>query len=153
MAVEVEYVDDILALYPDMVVHPVNCTGVCKDAFSKQLKRALPDYFRHYTRSVLRKHLKPGHPEVFEHGALFGTRYLVILPVKNHWKETMLPPVVKESLGRLAEAIRHTAPATVAMPDLEGPPEGWLAEQLRRLCGELPFDVRVSLLRSRVDAV
>lgn len=153
MVVQVEFVDDIFAFYPDMVIHPVNCTGICKDGFAKQLKRTLPQYFRHYTRAVLRHHLRPGFPEVYEHNALFGTRHVVILPVKNHWKETLFPPLVKESMARLSETIGLTGPSSVAMPDLLGPPEGWLAEQFKKLCGDAPGELRVYLLRSRVDAV
>lgn len=153
MSLEIRHVDDVFASYPDMIVHPVNCTGVCKDAFSKQLKRTLPDYFRHYTRSVLRHKLHPGVPELYEHDALFGTRWVVLLPVKNHWKEGLLPPVVKQSMSRLAETIAKVQPRSVAMPELQGPPEGWLASQMRALCGELPFSLEVQLLRLRVDAV
>lgn len=153
MNVEIRHVDDVFASYPDMIVHPVNCTGVCKDAFSKQLKRTMPDYFRHYTRAVLRHRLTPGAPEIYAHDALFGTRWIVILPVKNHWKEALLPPIVKQSLARLAETVKHAEPRSVAMPELAGPPEGWLEEQMRKLCGELPYDLEVQLLRLRVDAV
>jgi hypothetical protein len=152
MPVAIRVVEDAFAGYPDMIVHPVNCTGVCKDAFSKQLKRALPEYFRHYTRCVLRHRLKPGAPEVYEHDALFGTRWVVILPLKGHWKEALLPPLVKDSLARLAETVRLTQPCSLAMPELEGPPEGWLAEQMRKVCGDLPFPIEVQLLRLRVEA-
>ncbi|MCA2961252.1 MAG: hypothetical protein IOD12_13445 [Silvanigrellales bacterium] len=153
MNVEIRHVDDVFASYPDMIVHPVNCTGVCKDVFSKQLKRTMPDYFRHYTRSVLRHRLTPGAPEMFVHDALFGTRWIVILPVKNHWKEPLVPPLVKQGLTRLAETVKTAEPRSVAMPELEGPPAGWLAEQLRNLLSELPYPLELQLLRLRVDAV
>jgi|GEM_PF-616657 len=153
MPARIVTIDDVFSVYPDMVVHPVNCTSVCKDVFSKQLKRTSPEYFRHYTRAVLRHQLKPGMPEVFEHGALFGTRHLVILPVKNHWKDALLPPLVKECLARLAETLTHTRPLTLAMPDLAGPPAGWLAAQFEKMGPDLPFDLSVYLWRDAVDAV
>ena len=153
MPVDVRHVDDVFSGYPDMIVHPVNCTGVCKDAYSKQLRRTLPDYFRHYTRAVLRHKLVPGVPDIYSHDALFGTRWIVILPVKNHWKEALVPLVVKDCLTKMAVAVRQTEPRSIALPELQGPPEGWLEEQLRKLCGDMPFALEIQLLRLRVDAV
>jgi hypothetical protein len=147
MSLEVRHVEDVFAGYPDMIVHPVNCTGVCRDAFSKQLKRTLPDYFRHYSRSVLRHKLAPGAPEIYVHDALFGTRWIVILPIRNHWKETLVPQVVKDGLAKIAETIAQMRPQSVALPEIEGPPPGWLEEQIRKLCGELPFAIEVRVLR------
>jgi Macro domain len=151
MSAQVHPVDDVFSGYPDMIVHPVNCTGVCKDALSMQLKRTLPDYFRHYTRAVLRHRLSPGTPEVYVHDALFGTRWIVILPIRNHWKETLLPLVVKEALAKTLEAIRDTEPRSVALPELEGPPLGWLEDQMKKLCDGLPYSLEVQLLRLPVD--
>lgn len=130
--------DSIFDLFPEMIVHPVSCLGLGHDLLSRQLKKTFPDYFREYTRACLRKHLKPGLPLLYEQGALFGTRYLMALPMRNHWTEKLRPDVTKEAMRAMASAARTARVATLAIPEFKGPPPGWLEKEFMRLFGDAP---------------
>ncbi|MBM3382771.1 MAG: hypothetical protein FJY29_10060 [Betaproteobacteria bacterium] len=131
---ELIHVDDIFTVYPEVFVHPVNCVGVSKDILSRQVKKSWPDYFREYTRSCIRKKLLPGEPLWHEVGELFGTRFVVALPLKNHWQEKMRPDVTRQALGLLFEGIFERQLGSAAVPVFEGPPPGWLEKEITRLC-------------------
>ena len=124
-------VEDVFGIYPELIVHPVNCQAVCKDSFSKQLKKTFPAYFREYTRLALRKQLYLGKPFVYRNDALFGTRIIMALPLREHWKHPVTPANLKQALAALAEFITEEYFTSVAMPHLEGPPLGWLEERLQ----------------------
>lgn len=127
---KIETCEDIFSRYPDLLVHPVNCVGVSHDIYSKQIKKTYPHYFKEYARACLRNHLKPAQPVVIELGALFGTNYIVILPIRNHWKESLRPDVTKEAILELCKVISEKNVATIAVPAIEGTPEGWLEAKL-----------------------
>ena len=126
-------VDDIFSVYPEVFVHPINCVGVTKDILSRQVKKSWPDYFREYTRSCIRKKLQPGEPIWYEVGELFGTRYVVALPLKFHWQEKMRPDLAKQALAELVNGVLERGLSSIAIPLFEGPPEGWIERELGRL--------------------
>jgi hypothetical protein len=141
------HVDDIFTVYPEVFVHPVNCVGVSKDILSRQVKKSWPDYFREYTRSCIRKKLQPGEPLWHEVGELFGTRFVVALPLKNHWQEKMRPDVTRLALGLLVEGIFERHLTSAALPLFEGPPPGWIEKELNRLCeGQMYASLRTVYL-------
>lgn len=126
-------VEDVFSVYPDVFVHPVNCIGVSKDILSRQVKKAWPDYFREYTRSCIRKKIQPAHPIWHEVGELFGTRFVVALPLKMHWQEKMRPDLAKEAFERFFEEFCLRQLRSVALPIFDGPPPGWIEREVTRL--------------------
>lgn len=126
-------IEDIFSVYPEVFVHPVNCVGVTKDILSRQVKKSWPDYFREYTRSCIRKKLQPGEPLWHEVGELFGTRYVVALPLKFHWQEKMRPDLAKQALAAFLDGLTERNLTSAAIPLFEGPPEGWIERELNRL--------------------
>ena len=126
-------VEDIFSVYPDVFVHPVNCVGVSKDILSRQVKKAWPDYFREYTRNCIRKKIQPAHPVWHEVGELFGTRFVVALPLKNHWQEKMRPDLAKEAFERFFDVFCSKGLTSFALPVFEGPPPGWIEREVNRL--------------------
>lgn len=123
-------VDDVFSVYPDVFVHPVNCVGVSKDILSRQVKKAWPDYFREYTRACIRKKLQPGESLWHEVGELFGTRFVVALPLRFHWQEKMRPDVARQALHSLLDGLCQRQLSSLAIPVFEGPPEGWLEKEI-----------------------
>lgn len=126
-------VDDIFSVYPEVFVHPVNCVGVSKDIVSRQVKKSWPDYFREYTRNCIRKKLQPGEPVWHEVGELFGTRFVVALPLKFHWQEKMRPEIARQALTAFIEGVIERGLTSAAVPVFDGPPEGWIERELGRL--------------------
>jgi hypothetical protein len=133
IAVEFVRVEDAFAIYPDVFVHPVNCIGVSKDILSRQVKKAWPDYFREYTRACIRKKLQPGESLWHEVGELFGTRFVVALPLKVHWQEKIRPDVARLAFAALIQEICNRQINSVAIPVFEGPPDGWIEREISRL--------------------
>lgn len=126
-------VDDIFTVYPEVFVHPVNCVGVSKDILSRQVKKSWPDYFREYTRLCIRKKLQVGDPLWHEVGELFGTRFVVALPLKFHWQEKMRPDIARQALTQFSEGVVSRGLSSAAVPLFDGPPEGWLERELGKL--------------------
>lgn len=127
------HVDDVFSVYPDAFLHPVNCVGVSKDILSRQVKKAWPDYFREYTRNCIRKKIQPAEPQWHEVGELFGTRFVVALPLKVHWQEKMRPDVAKEAFEKFFDAFCGKELTSFALPLFDGPPEGWIEREITRL--------------------
>lgn len=126
------HVVDVFTVYPEAFVHPVNCIGVSKDIISRQVKKAWPDYFREYTRACIRKKLQPGEPFWHEVGELFGTRFVVGLPLKSHWQEKMRPEIARQALTALIDGVCERQLTSVAVPIFEGPPAGWIEREFTR---------------------
>lgn len=125
--------ENIFDLFPDVIVHPVNCTGLSHDLLSKQLKKTAPEYFREYARACLRKKLTPGTASLYEQNALFGTRFIITVTIKEHWQEKLRPDTTKKALAAMSILCDSIQAATLAIPILHGPPEGWLENELRKL--------------------
>ena len=125
--------ENIFDLFPDVIIHPVNCTGLAHDLLSKQLKKTAPEYFREYTRACLRKHLKPGTATLYEQSALFGTRYIITITVKEHWQEKLRPDFTKTALADMSKLCDTLQVTSLAIPHLQGSPDGWLENELRKL--------------------
>lgn len=121
---------DIISFHPELIVHPVNCAGLCHDVFTHQLKKTWPMYFREYTRSCLRKYLKPYHPMLCDLGTMISTRYIVALPIRDHWREVLKPDSMRVSLDKLIEVINMLGIQSVAIPDIPDVPPGWLQKEI-----------------------
>ncbi len=128
-----EQVENIFQLYPECIVHPVSCTGVSHDILSKQIKKSYPDYFREYTRFCIRKKLTLGEAHFYEVDALFGTKYIVTLTVKDNWQEKIRAEVFKNVLNKLIEKAVELKISTIALPKMEEVPLPWLEDQLQKL--------------------
>ncbi len=147
----IETVENIFDLFPDLIVHPVSCTGVARDIHSRRIKHVFPDYFREYTRLSIRKNLKTGQIICTELDALFGTRFMVTLPIKDTWQEKLNPETVKNALNSLQEMCSKTQPSSIAFPIFKGPPEGWLEKELTARFGEEKWPHLEKIFITRVD--
>lgn len=124
--------NDILSQHPELIVHPVNCAGLCHDVFTHQLKKTWPMYFREYTRSCLRKTLTLHFPMLCDLGTMISTRYVLALPIRSHWREVLKPDTLRISLDKLVEVLNSLGVRTIAIPDLPDVPPGWLQKEISR---------------------
>lgn len=130
--------DNIFSLYPQAIVHTVNCTGLTHDAFSNQIKKIWPEYFRDYTRSCLRKQLTPGQSVFYPLNVLFGTRYVVTMTIKDSWQEKIQKELVNESLFHFARQCQELQLTSVAIPKIDGLASGWLESEIKRSFAKIP---------------
>jgi hypothetical protein len=146
MSIVIVETQNLFDHFPEMILHPVNCVSVGRDSFSKQIKKAFPNYFAHYQRQVLRKHLFVSRPEAVDLCTLFGTNTCVTLPIQGHWREVVLPESVKTALKKWKEILLSHKSRSVGMPEFEGPPHGWLKHHLEVLLSDVEWDVTVYIL-------
>lgn len=130
--------NDIISLHPELIVHPVNCTGLCHDGFTHQLKKTWPMYFREYTRSCLRKHLHPQEPMLCDLGTMISTRYIVALPLRAHWREVLKPEAVRVALDKLISMLVELKIQSFAIPAIPDIPEGWLEKEVKAKIEQSP---------------
>lgn len=125
---------NIFDLYPQAIVHPVNCQGLCHDPLSKQIKRIWPHYFAEYTRNCLRKRLSPGQATFFPLDALFGTKYIVTLTVKDNWQEKISKQFIYDGLQSLLEQSQKLELTSIAIPRMDGVLFSWMEDLLKKSC-------------------
>ena len=123
--------DDFLETFAEAVANIVSCTGIRRNSTNHRLSRAFPAYTQDYKRRCLRRQLKVGVACPFELGTLFGTRLIFSLPVREHWKEVMLPQHAKSAIKSLVDQCAELGARSLAFPLFEGPPPGWIEEKLR----------------------
>lgn len=138
---------DIIEAFPDAVVNVASCTGLIRNATTHRLSKAFPSAFQDYKRMCIRKKLQLGTPHYFAVEALFGTRYIITLPIKSHWNETMRPPLVKDALKSLIQTCKEHQISVLAIPQFEGPPAGWLQEKLGELAAATTHPEKILLFR------
>ena len=151
MSVIVERTENLFDYFPEMILHPVNTVSVGRDPFSKQIRKVFPEYFRHYQRLVLRKHIELAKPNAVELDSLFGTRTCVILPIQGHWREPVVPVNVKAALEAWKPLFVEHKCNSLGVPEFEGPPASWLERHLKNLLAEIPWSVTVYLQKPSAE--
>lgn len=117
----------------DVLVHAVCCQGLAHDPYSKMLKKCFPKYFQEYTRLCLRGNLNLDSAIPVPLDVLFGTQAIVIWPVRHSWKDINRPEILRPALKKLHEALVKVNLETVYIPEMEGPPSGWIQKELVKL--------------------
>ena len=137
-----EHAINVFDFYPECIIHPVSCSGVCHDTLSKQIKKSYPDYFREYTRFCIRKKLLVGQSYFYHIDALFGTKYIVTFTTKLNWQEKIYPHIFKQALNNFINKSLELKINTVAIPKLKEVPQEWLKEQLEKISKISDFTIK-----------
>jgi hypothetical protein len=122
--------EDFLDLYPDCIVNIVSCTGIKRNSTNHRLAKAFPQYTNEYKRLCLRNHFKASEPYLHDLGTLLGTRYIVSLPIKTHWKENLQPELIKKSIENLVKLVVQLDIESLAFPLFQGPPVDWIEKRM-----------------------
>ena len=109
---------DILKADAEALVNTVNCVGVMGRGIALQFKKKFPDNFKQYKKKCDRKELVPGTMFVFDTGNMFGQRYVVNFPTKNHWRGKSEMSDVESGLVALVEQVRTRNIKSIAIPPL-----------------------------------
>ena len=70
----------------EALVNSVNCVGVMGRGVALAFKKAFPENFKAYAAACQRKEVRPSAMFVFETGRIFGPKYIINFPTKQHWK-------------------------------------------------------------------
>lgn len=130
--------DDFIEAFPEAIANFVSCTGIRRNSTNHRLNRTFPSYSKDYKRRCLRKHLKVGEACPFDLGTMFGTRWIISLPIREHWREALQPVRVRETLESLVACCEELGVESLALPLLDGPPPGWLEAKIRESVANRP---------------
>lgn len=109
---------DILKADADALVNTVNCVGVMGKGVALQFKKAYPENFKEYQTACKNGDLRPGKMFVFATNQLFGAKYIINFPTKDHWKTSSKIEYIKEGLDSLVSVIREKNILSIAIPPL-----------------------------------
>ncbi|KAB8030652.1 macro domain-containing protein [Fluviispira multicolorata] len=134
-------VDNIFDLYPEAIAHPINCIGLSHDLLSKKIKKVWPNYYREYARTCLRKQFIPYKAYYHSIDALFGTKSIVTLTIRNNWQERLKQDSMKEVINSLMQQCKKQNILTIAIPEIEGVPKHWLEQELKNTFQDYPITI------------
>lgn len=102
----------------DARVNAVNTQGVRGKGIALQFRKAWPEMFTAYQAACGRGEVTPGHMHVWAAGSLTGTRYIINLPTKRHWRDRSRLADIEAGLEDLTRVVRELAIASIAIPAL-----------------------------------
>lgn len=102
----------------EALVNTVNCVGVMGKGIALQFKKAYPDNFKEYEKACRHNLVTPGKMFVRPSGALFGPKYIINFPTKDHWKSSSKMEYINEGLSDLVTVIERLGIKSVAIPPL-----------------------------------
>lgn len=102
----------------DALVNTVNTVGVMGKGIALMFKEAFPDNFKRYEESCKASELTTGKMFVTERQDLFGPKWIINFPTKQHWRNPTKLEWVQEGLGDLHDVITENNIHSIAIPPL-----------------------------------
>lgn len=102
---------------PDALVNTVNCCGVMGKGIALQFKNRYPENFKAYKNACDLSKVKIGEMFVFKNG-VFGPKYIINFPTKNHWKENSKKEYIVSGLKDLKRVIIEYGIKSIVLPPL-----------------------------------
>ncbi|NOQ14804.1 MAG: Appr-1-p processing protein [Methyloprofundus sp.] len=109
---------NLLEAEVDALVNTVNTVGVMGKGIALMFKEAFPDNFKRYAASCKSGELATGKMFVTERQDLFGSKWIINFPTKQHWRNPTKPEWVLEGLRDLHDVIIEHNIQSIAIPPL-----------------------------------
>lgn len=109
---------DILEAGTDALVNTVNTVGVMGKGIALMFKEAFPENYRLYERACRDGEVDIGRMFVTENEGLFGPRWIINFPTKQHWRSKTRPEWIEQGLQDLRRVIDEYDILSVAIPPL-----------------------------------
>ena len=109
---------DLFEADAEALVNTVNCVGVMGRGIALQFKKTFPENFKQYKKQCDAKTLVPGTMFVFDTGSMFGQRYIINFPTKNHWRGKSKIADIESGLTALIDEVRSRKIKSIAIPPL-----------------------------------
>lgn len=109
---------NLLEAKVEALVNTVNTVGVMGKGIALMFKEAFPDNFDSYEAACKAKEVKVGHMFVVERSALFGPKWIINFPTKNHWRYPTKMEWVTDGLRELRNIIEEKQIKSIAIPPL-----------------------------------
>lgn len=122
---------NLLNAQVDALVNTVNCVGVMGKGLALQFKQAFPEMFKAYQRAAKAGEVRLGRMHVYETGALWGPRYIINFPTKDHWRANSRMEDIEAGLEELVRVVRALGVESAAIPPLGSGYGGLRWEEVR----------------------
>ena len=109
---------NLLEAEVDALVNTVNTVGVMGKGIALMFKEAFADNFKRYAASCKAGELTTGKMFVTERQDLFGPKWIINFPTKQHWRNPTKPEWVLEGLCDLHKVIIEHNIQSIAIPPL-----------------------------------
>jgi len=109
---------NLLEAEVDALVNTVNTVGVMGKGIALMFKEAFPDNFKRYAATCKAGELATGKMFVTERQDLFGPKWIINFPTKQHWRNPTKREWVLEGLRDLHDVITDLKIHSIAIPPL-----------------------------------
>jgi O-acetyl-ADP-ribose deacetylase (regulator of RNase III) len=109
---------NLLETDAEAMVNTVNTVGIMGKGIALMFKEKFPRNFETYARACEAGEIRVGRMFVTETKELFGPRWIINFPTKEHWRGKTNIDWVEEGLKDLARVIREKAIRSIAVPPL-----------------------------------
>lgn len=121
------------------LVNAVNTVGVMGKGIALMFKKAFPENFKHYAAACKQGELQVGKMFVTNGPGLFGPRWIVNFPTKQHWRNPSRLEWIRDGLVDLRRLVVEEKIPSIAVPPL-GCGHGGLAWEVVRPLIEQTFE-------------
>jgi Predicted phosphatase homologous to the C-terminal domain of histone macroH2A1 len=102
----------------DALVNTVNTVGVMGKGIALMFKEAYPENFQQYSEACKNKKIEIGSMFVTETNKLFGPKWIINFPTKQHWRNPSKLEWVEAGLRNLCRVIEEKKISSIAIPPL-----------------------------------
>ncbi len=123
----------------DALVNTVNCVGVMGKGIALAFKQLYPANFNEYASACARKEVLVGKMFITSPGDIFGPRWIINFPTKQHWRDPSQMKWIEDGLSDLVAFVKREHVRSIALPAL-GCANGGLAWEAVRPRIETAFE-------------
>ncbi len=109
---------NLLDAHAEALVNTVNEVGVMGKGIALMFREAYPESARTYEDAAKRGEVRVGHVLLTHNKTLFGPRYIIHFPTKQHWRHPSKLEWVRDGLEDLVKVIREHEIKSIALPPL-----------------------------------
>lgn len=109
---------NLLAANAEALVNTVNTVGVMGKGIALMFKETFPENFKIYQAACKRGEVRIGHMLVTERQDMYGPKWIINFPTKQHWRSPSHIEWIEQGLNDLARVIRENKIKSVAIPPL-----------------------------------
>jgi len=109
---------NLLKANVEALVNTVNTVGVMGKGIALMFKEAFPDNFIKYEKACKGGKVKVGYLFIYENEKLFGPKWIINFPTKQHWRNRTRIEWVTDGLKELRKFILENSVKSIAIPPL-----------------------------------
>jgi O-acetyl-ADP-ribose deacetylase (regulator of RNase III) len=109
---------NLLEANVEAFVNTVNTVGVMGKGIALMFKETFPENFRAYEAACKREEVQIGRMFVTERQDMYGPKWIINFPTKEHWRSPSHIEWIEEGLKDLVRVIRENKINSVAIPPL-----------------------------------